>query len=143
MNYFFDQIPFFAISKMAKNQFLTLEKVYNCQKCNFTKKNSWFIWFHEFFCLNFLKFFGPLCARNNFGNNLRAWLDLVFVQGLSVNVNGPDMALKFLRSIFISYAPFSLSKVCQARQSCKYLWGFQIRHFIFLLNQTSINLLPI
>ena len=31
---FFDQIQFFAISKMAKNQFLNWE---NCQKCNFTE----------------------------------------------------------------------------------------------------------
>ena len=31
----FDQIPFFAISKLAKNQFLNWG---NCQKCNFTKK---------------------------------------------------------------------------------------------------------
>ena len=31
-------IPFFAISKMAKNQFLNWEKVSNCQKCNFTGK---------------------------------------------------------------------------------------------------------
>ena len=35
MNNLFDQIPFFAISKMAKIQFLNWE---NCQKCNFTKK---------------------------------------------------------------------------------------------------------
>ena len=33
---FFDQIPFFAISKTAKNYFLNWE---NYQKCNFTKKN--------------------------------------------------------------------------------------------------------
>ena len=32
---FRDQIPFFAISKMAKNRFLNWK---NCQKCNFTKK---------------------------------------------------------------------------------------------------------
>ena len=32
--FFFHQIPFFAISKMAKNQFLNWEK---CQKCNFTE----------------------------------------------------------------------------------------------------------
>ena len=36
---FFDQFAFFAISKMAKYQFLNWEKVKNCQKCNFTKKN--------------------------------------------------------------------------------------------------------
>ena len=27
--YFFDQNPFFAISKMAKNKFLAWEKIYN------------------------------------------------------------------------------------------------------------------
>ena len=31
---FFDQNPFFAILKMAKNQFLNWE---NCQKCNFMR----------------------------------------------------------------------------------------------------------
>ena len=59
--FFFDQIPFFATSKMAKNQFLNWEKVKNCQKCNFMKKNFWLIWFDEFFCLDFFKFSGPLC----------------------------------------------------------------------------------
>ena len=34
---FFDQIPFFAIPKMAKKQFLNWE---NGQKCNFTKKKN-------------------------------------------------------------------------------------------------------
>ena len=33
----FDQIQFFAISKMAKIQFLNWEKVENYQKYNFTK----------------------------------------------------------------------------------------------------------
>ena len=32
----FDQIPFFAMSKMAKNQFLNWKKFWNCQNCNFT-----------------------------------------------------------------------------------------------------------
>ena len=36
---------------MGKNQFLNWEI---CQKYNFTKKKIWFIWFHEFFCLDFL-----------------------------------------------------------------------------------------
>ena len=31
-------------------------------KCNFTKKIFWFIWFHEFFCLDFFKFSGLLCV---------------------------------------------------------------------------------
>ena len=37
----FDQIPVFAISKMAKNQFLNWEKVRTCQKCNFMKWAFW------------------------------------------------------------------------------------------------------
>ena len=36
--------------------------------CNFKKKNVWFIWFHKFFCLDFLKFSGPLC--HTFGQDL-------------------------------------------------------------------------
>ena len=36
---FFNQIPFFAISKKANNQFLNWEKVFKtAKKCNFTKK---------------------------------------------------------------------------------------------------------
>ena len=55
------QIPFFAISKMAKNQFLNWEKVLNCQKCNFTKtKIDLFGFASFFFCLNFFKYSGPL-----------------------------------------------------------------------------------
>ena len=62
----------FAISKMAKNQFLNWEKVWNCQKCNFTKKN-WFIWFHEFFfCPDFLKFSVPRC-RLQMANSRVVW----------------------------------------------------------------------
>ncbi len=34
-NIFFDQIPFFAISKMTKNQFLNWEKVQNYHGKNF------------------------------------------------------------------------------------------------------------
>ena len=35
-NFILTKIPFFAISKKAKNQFFNWEKVLNCQKCNFT-----------------------------------------------------------------------------------------------------------
>ena len=52
MNFFLDQIPFFAISKMAKNQFFNWEKAQNCQKCNFTKKN-----FDLFDLFDFMSFF--------------------------------------------------------------------------------------
>ena len=51
MNKYLDQIPIFAISKIAKNQFLKWEKVENCQKCNFT----------SFFASTFFKFSGR-CA---------------------------------------------------------------------------------
>ena len=43
--FFTGQIPFFfAISKLAKNQFLNWEKVKNCQKCYFTKKKFFLIY---------------------------------------------------------------------------------------------------
>ena len=50
---FFDQNPFFAISRMAKNQFLNWGKL---PKMQFHEK-KWIIWYHEFFCLDFFKFF--------------------------------------------------------------------------------------
>ena len=31
----------------------------------FHEKSFWFIWFHEFFCLDFFKFSGPLCIVEN------------------------------------------------------------------------------
>ena len=44
-----DRIPFFDISKMAKNQFLNWEKFLNCQKSNFTKKTFLiFFYFRSF-----------------------------------------------------------------------------------------------
>ena len=46
----FDQILFFAISKMSKNEFLNWEKSLKLPKMQF----------HEIFCLDFLKFSGPL-----------------------------------------------------------------------------------
>ena len=57
----FYQIPFFAISKMAKNQFLKWEKVYNCQKCNFTKKLFDLFDFTSFLAWTFLNFLA-LCV---------------------------------------------------------------------------------
>ena len=57
---FREQNPFFVISKMAKNQFLNWEKVYKCQKCNFTKKklNQVFNFtsFFFFFAWTFINF---------------------------------------------------------------------------------------
>ena len=44
----FDKNSFFAILKMAKNQFLTGKKFKTAK--NAISRN-WFIWFHEFFCL--------------------------------------------------------------------------------------------
>ena len=57
---FFDQIPFFAISKMAKNQFLNWEKVSNYQKFNFTYKFFLIYLISRNFSLDFFKFSGPL-----------------------------------------------------------------------------------
>ena len=49
----FDQNPFFAISKMAKNHFLKWEKSLKLPKVQFHEKKIGFISFHEFFCLDF------------------------------------------------------------------------------------------
>ena len=43
---------------MAKNQFLTGKKIKNAK--NVISRKIGFIWFHEFFCLDFFKFSGPL-----------------------------------------------------------------------------------
>ena len=59
MEFLFDQIPFFAISKMAQNQFLNWGKSLKQPKMQFHEKNG-FISIHEFFGLDFFKFSGPL-----------------------------------------------------------------------------------
>ena len=50
---FYDQIPFFAISKIDKNLFLKWE---NCQKCNFTKIKFDLFDFTSFLAGTFLNF---------------------------------------------------------------------------------------
>ena len=61
-----DQILFFAISKMAKNQSLNLE---NGQKCNFTKKNFFLIYLISRVFLPLLfKHSGSLCNPRIFPN---------------------------------------------------------------------------
>ena len=56
----FGQISFFAISKMTKNQFLNWEK-FKTAKNAISRRNNWFIWFHEVFGLDFFRFSDPLC----------------------------------------------------------------------------------
>ena len=53
MNNFFDQIPFFAISKMAKNQFLNWGKL---PKMQFHEKKNDLFDFTSFFAWTFLNF---------------------------------------------------------------------------------------
>ena len=52
-DFFFDQIPFFAISKMVKN----LKSIFKLGKSLKLLEMQ----FHEEFCLDFIKFSGPLC----------------------------------------------------------------------------------
>ena len=54
------QNPFFAISKMAKNQFLRWENVSNYQKCNFTKKKFLIYLISRFFLPGIFTYSGPL-----------------------------------------------------------------------------------
>ena len=57
---FLDHNPFFAISKMAKNQFV--KKFKTAKKA--TSRTKWAIFdFTSFFCLEFFKFSGPLYIR--------------------------------------------------------------------------------
>ena len=62
MKKFLDQIPFFAISKSAKNLFWNVGEKFKAAKNAISWKKFWLIWFHEFFCLDFFEFFGPLCG---------------------------------------------------------------------------------
>ena len=90
---FFDQIPFFAITKMAKNQFLNWD---NYQKCNFTKKNNWFIWFYQVFCLDFFIFSGPLWYL------FRQYPCLSFRYcSISMQVNGDEWIIRCHRCVAI------------------------------------------
>ena len=47
--------------KIGQKSIFELEKSLKLPKMQFHEKNFWFIWFHEFFCLDFFKFCGPLC----------------------------------------------------------------------------------
>ena len=53
---FFDQIPFFAISKMAKNQILKWEKVFKIAKNAISQKKFDLFDFTNFFPWTFLNF---------------------------------------------------------------------------------------
>ena len=54
---FLTEFHFLRFQKWPKINFWTGKTT---KKCNFTKIIFWLIWFHEFFCLDFFKFSGPL-----------------------------------------------------------------------------------
>ena len=55
----FDQIPFFAISKMVKNQFFELGKSLKLPKMQFHENFLFIYLIPQVFCLDFFKFSGP------------------------------------------------------------------------------------
>ena len=57
---FFDQIPFFCNFKNEQKSIFELGKNLKLPKMQFHEKKFWFIWFHEFFYLDFFKFSGLL-----------------------------------------------------------------------------------
>ena len=59
---FFHEIAFLAVLNFFPIQKMIFGHFWNCKKWNLVKKNSWnwFIWFHKFFGLEFLKFSSPL-----------------------------------------------------------------------------------
>ena len=58
---FFDQIPFFAISKMAKNHFLNWGKSLKLPRMQFHEKKLFIYLILRVFCLDFFKFSGSPC----------------------------------------------------------------------------------
>ena len=61
---FFDHIPFFAISKMAKKNFLKWEKVFKTAKNVISRKTFFDLFdFTSFFAWTFFKFAAPLCVN--------------------------------------------------------------------------------
>ena len=52
----------FCNLKNGQTSIFELGKSLKLLKMQIHVKKYWFIWFHEFFCLNAFKFFGPLCA---------------------------------------------------------------------------------
>ena len=60
-NCIFGSFKLFPSSKIDFWPFLKLQKMEFCQK-NYSW--NWFIWFHEFFGLDFFKFSGTLCTVN-------------------------------------------------------------------------------
>ena len=57
--FFLTKIHFLRFQKWPKINFSTGKKVKTAKNV-ISRKTFWFIWFHEFFCLDFFKFSGPL-----------------------------------------------------------------------------------
>ena len=57
---FLTKFHFLQFQKGPKINFWTGKKVKTAKKGNFIIKFFWFIWFHEFFCLDFFKYSGPM-----------------------------------------------------------------------------------
>ena len=51
----------FCDFKNGQKSCFELGKSLKLPEMQFHEKKNWFIWFHEFFCLDFFKFYGPLC----------------------------------------------------------------------------------
>ena len=62
---FLTKFHFLQFHKWPKINFWTGGKSLKLPRMQFYEKNVWFIWFHEFFCLDFFKFSGLLCATEN------------------------------------------------------------------------------
>ena len=59
-NFILTKFHFLQFQKWPKINFWTRRSL-KLSKMQFHESNLWFIWFHEFFCLDFFKFSGPLC----------------------------------------------------------------------------------
>ena len=57
---FFWPNSIFCDFKNGQKSIFELEKSLKLPNCIFQKKSLWFTWFHDFFCLDFFSFSGPL-----------------------------------------------------------------------------------
>ena len=96
MNFFYEIafLAVFPLEKLIFGQFLKL------QKMEFDPKNyswNWVIWFHEFFGLDFLKFYGLLCQSITFFQILEHLGKLICFSGAYTNCEAfsPDNNLDF------------------------------------------------
>ena len=60
-NFILTKFHFLQFQKWPKINFWTGEKLKTAKNA-ISRKKMWFIWFHEFFCLDFFKFSGPRCV---------------------------------------------------------------------------------